>query len=337
MTTTTIVIIVATAVLIALSAFFVAVEFAILGVKRHRLEEAAERSRAARAALRNATDMTMLLAGAQLGITLCALGLGALTKPAVKAWLMPPLLDAGLPDSTAVVIAFLLALLIVTFLHLVIGEMAPKSWAISHPEFSATLLSIPMRGFMRVMHLPLRALNQTANWMMMRVGVHPVDAVLTGQDPAGLRHLVEHSVNVGALDAGFSEQIAGVLEMQEDTVRSLVRPGRRLTMVPPDASVGDIQEAARRTGHLRVLVGSEGDVAGVVHVRDTLMHPESAGVAEFTRPIFTLSANTKLHSALAAMRRSRTHLVLVTDRGKIIGVMSLTDILTHVLPRPVTT
>lgn len=321
-----------TIALIALSAFFVAVEFALIGSKRHRLEEAAEHSRSARAALRNASELTMLLAGAQLGITLCALGLGALTKPAVQSWLAPALGDAGLPSVTADVVAFGLALFVVTFLHLVIGEMAPKSWAITHPERSAILLSLPMRGFLRITRLPLRALNGTANWMLARVGVNPVDAVITGQDPDGLRHLVEHSVNVGALDVGYSAQISGALELQEATVRSMVRRGRGLTVVPPDATVGDVQEATRRTGHLRVLMGEGTDIDRVVHVRDTLMHPAGANAAQFARPVFIMPAATTLHSALATMRRTRNHLVLVTDRGGILGVMTLADVLARLLP-----
>jgi CBS domain containing-hemolysin-like protein len=332
MTGATVGIVLATIALIALSAFFVAVEFALIGSKRHRLEEAAEHSRAARAALRNASELTLLLAGAQLGITLCALGLGALTKPAVHDWLMPALGAAGLPEVTADVVAFALALFIVTFLHLVIGEMAPKSWAITHPEKSAIVLSLPMRGFLRVTRLPLRALNQAANWMLARVGVNPVDAVLTGQDPDGLRHLVEHSVNVGALDVGYSAQISGALEMQEDTVRSLVRRGRGLTVVPPDATVGDVQDATRRTGHLRVLMGTDGHIDRVVHVRDTLMHPLGANAAQFARPVFTIPAATTLHAALATMRRTRNHLVLVTDRGGVLGVMTLADVLARLLP-----
>lgn len=332
MTGATVGIVLATIALIALSAFFVAVEFALIGSKRHRLEEVAEHSRAARAALRNASELTMLLAGAQLGITLCALGLGALTKPAVHDWLMPALEATGLPEVTADVVAFALALFIVTFLHLVIGEMAPKSWAITHPEKSAILLSLPMRGFLRITRLPLRVLNQAANWMLTRVGVNPVDAVLTGQDPDGLRHLVEHSVNVGALDVGYSAQISGALEMQEDTVGSLVRRGRGLTVVPPDATVRDVQDATRRTGHLRILMGEGTGIDRVVHVRDTLMHPLGANAAQFARPVFSLPATTTLHSALAAMRRTRNHLVLVTDRDGIVGVMTLADVLARLLP-----
>src|SRR3954467_6749270 len=157
------VVVAATVVVIALSAFFVAVEFAALAAKRHRLEEAAPTSRAARAALRNSSELTLLLAGSQLGITAATLALGAVSKPAVHHWLTPLFEAWGLPAAAADVAGFVLALVVVTFVHLVVGEMAPKSWAIAHPERSATLLAGPMRAFMAVTRPLLVALNRPAN------------------------------------------------------------------------------------------------------------------------------------------------------------------------------
>src|SRR5690606_14908502 len=113
-----------TVVIIFLSAFFVAAEFALMSAKRHRLEQAAKESAAGRAALKNSSELTLLLAGSQLGITVCTLALGAITKPAVHHALMPVLDLTGMPVAVADVVAFVLALFLVTFLHLVVGEMA---------------------------------------------------------------------------------------------------------------------------------------------------------------------------------------------------------------------
>src|SRR5699024_4776574 len=124
-------------VLLAANAFFVAAEFAIVAAKRHRLEErAAEGSRAAQAAVDASRQLSLMLAGAQLGITLCTLGLGAIAKPARKALVYPLLtaLTAPAPDVVLSGIAVAVAVGTVVFLHMVVGEMAPKSWAISHPE-----------------------------------------------------------------------------------------------------------------------------------------------------------------------------------------------------------
>lgn len=328
------VIVPATVVIVALSAFFVAVEFAALAAKRHRLEEAAPTSRSARAALRNSSELTLLLAGSQLGITAATLALGAISKPAVHHWLTPLFESWGLPLVAADVVGFVLALLVVTFIHLVVGEMAPKSWAIAHPERSATLLAAPMRAFMAVFRPLLRTLNAAANRLVRSVGVQPADELAVGHSPDALRHLVEHSVNVGALDAGFSAQIAGALELERMTVRELVTPGAPLVTVPAGASVGEVRAATRRTGHLRILLGTRARLTGVVHVRDTLTSPEPTPAASLARPVFSLDAGTTVHAALKTMRETRTHLAVVHDGGEVLGVVTLSDVLRRLFPQP---
>ena len=328
------VVVAATVVIVALSAFFVAVEFAALAAKRHRLEEAAPTSRSARAALRNSSELTLVLAGSQLGITAATLALGAISKPAVHHWLTPLFESWGLPLVAADVAGFVLALLIVTFIHLVVGEMAPKSWAIAHPERSATLLAGPMRAFMAVSRPLLRALNAAANALVRRAGVQPTDELAVGHSPDALRHLVEHSANVGALDASFSEQISGALELERLTVRELVPAEAPLAAVPADATVGAVREVTRRTGHLRILLGNRAQLTGVVHVRDTLAASEEAPVAPFGRPVFALEADTTVHAAITAMRETRNHLAVVTDGGAVLGVITLSDVLRRLFPRP---
>jgi CBS domain containing-hemolysin-like protein len=323
----------ATVVIITLSAFFVAVEFAVLAAKRHRLEEAAPASRAARAALRNSSELTLLLAGSQLGITAATLALGAISKPAVHHWLTPLFEAWGAPEAAADVAGFVLALLIVTFLHLVVGEMAPKSWAIAHPERSATLLAGPMRAFMWIFRPLLRALNEAANWLVRKAGVEPANEVAVGHSPDALRHLVEHSANVGALDARFSAQISGALELEHMTVRELVGPDAPLAAVPAEATVGEVREATRRTGHLRILLGHQARLTGVVHVRDTLTAPADAAAARFARPVFTLDAGTTVHAALKAMRETRNHLAVLTDGDAVLGVVTLADVLRRLFPQ----
>ncbi|WP_114906547.1 hemolysin family protein [Ornithinimicrobium murale] len=325
------VVVLTTIAIIALSAFFVAVEFALIAAKRHRLEDAASSSRSARAALRSATELTLLLAGSQLGITVCTLALGAITKPAVHHWLTPLFETWGLAYWMADVAGFVLALVIVTFLHLVVGEMAPKSWAIAHPERSATVLALPMRAFMWATRPLLRTLNGTANWMLARFGVEAVDEVATGQNPDDLRHLVEHSANVGALDARFSSQLSGALDLENLRVRDLLGE-RPITQVPTSATVAQVRAASQRSGHLRILVGSGTGTDGLVHVRDTLLHPDTTPLAGLVRPVFTLDPETKVYEALAQMRATANHLAVVSEAGRTVGVVTLADVLRLLLP-----
>jgi CBS domain containing-hemolysin-like protein len=324
----------ATVVIVALSAFFVAVEFAALAAKRHRLEEAAPTSRSARAALRNSSELTLLLAGSQLGITAATLALGAISKPAVHHWLTPLFETWGLPLVAADIVGFVLALLIVTFVHLVVGEMAPKSWAIAHPERSATVLAAPMRAFMAVFRPLLRALNAAANALVRKVGVEPANEVAVGHSPDALRHLVEHSANIGALDASFSAQISGALELERMTVRELVTADAPLVAVPAGATIGAVREATRSTGHLRILLGDRPRLTGVVHVRDTLTAADDAPAGALARPVFALEDDTTVHAALKAMRETRNHLAVVTDGGAVLGVITLSDVLRRLFPLP---
>ncbi|MEV6691446.1 hemolysin family protein [Micromonospora sp. NPDC051196] len=326
------IVLVATVAIIVLSAFFVAIEFALIAAKRHRLEDMAASSPSARAALRSSSELTVLLAGSQLGITVCTLALGAITKPAVHHWLTPLFESWGVALWLADVAGFALALIIVTFLHLVVGEMAPKSWAIAHPERSAIMLAIPMRAFMWLTRPLLRGLNDAANWCLRRIGVEPADQVANGLSPDTLRHLVEHSANVGALDARYSTQLTVALELQNLLVRDLVNPGTRPTSVSPGARVADVQAAARSSSHLRILVGDEVAVTGVVHVRDTLNAPPEQSLAPYTRPAFRIEADTPVHMALTRMRETRNHLVVVTDGGQFIGVITLADVLRRLFP-----
>lgn len=328
------VVVVVTAALIALSAFFVAVEFASLAAKRHRLEDDAATSRSARAALRSSGELTVLLAGAQLGITACTLALGAVTKPAVHHWLTPAFESWGVAAWVADVAGFVLALVVVTFLHLVVGEMAPKSWAIAHPESSATLLALPMRGFMWLTRPLLKALNDAANWCLRRVGVEPSDTVASGQNPDDLRHLVEHSANVGALDAAYSAQVTGALDLQTLTVADLTRADREPTAVPSGATAADVRAATRGTGHLRVLVGTRDDLVGVVHVRDTLVRGDDERVDDLVRPVLTLAAGTPVYEALAQMRQTRQHLAVLREGDRFAGVVTLDDLVGRLFPRP---
>ena len=325
-------VVIATILIISASAFFVAIEFALMAAKRHRLEDAALTSRSARAALRSSSELTLLLAGSQLGITVCTLALGALTKPAVHYWLTPIFIDLGLPAVFADILGFILALFIVTFLHLVVGEMAPKSWAISHPEKSATMLAIPMRGFMWVFRPLLRALNSSANALLRKVGVEPTDEITNQQNVKELQQLVDHSIQVGALDAQYASRITGALEMQTMTVGEIASTGTPLTAVPQDANVHDVQAASRLTGHLRILVGDGKRITGVVHVRDTLLGTADDPIELYTRPVFTLDGATTLHTALATMRRTRTHLAVITVGGRPNGVITLADVLQRLFP-----
>lgn len=328
------VVVLVTVLLIVLSAFFVVIEFALLGARRHRLEVDAATSRSARAALRGVNELTLMLAGAQLGITAATFALGAVTKPAVDRWLGPVLETVGVPGWLAGGTSFALSLLFVTFLHLVVGEMAPKSWAIAHPETAAKLVGIPARGFVTVVRPLLVGVNGVANRLVAASGVTPVDrAAVGGRDAETIRQLVEQSAAKGALDTHAQAQISEVIELERLTVGDLMPEDPDPVAVDVGATVGDVQDAAARSGHLRILLStSTGGLPGVVHVRDTLTEDRGRPVRELARRAFDLASDMPVYEALARMREQGEQLAVVTTGDRVVGVLSVTDILRRVLP-----
>lgn len=332
-----IVVVLVTIALIVASAFFVIIEFALLGARRHRLELEAPTSASARSALRGMNELTLMLAGAQLGITAATFALGAITKPAMDAWLGPVLTGLGVPSWVAGGTSFALSLLFVTFLHLVVGEMAPKSWAIAHPEVAAKLVSPPGRAFVWVVRPLLLGINSLANRLVAASGVTPVDrAAAGGQDAATIRQLVEHSARTGALESDFERQINRVIDLEHLPLGDLVPEDQRPVAVGEEATVGDVQEAAACSGHLRILLaGRDGSAAGVVHVRDTLVREAQDPVRTLARPAFVLPPATPVYEALARMRERGEQLTVVAEPHRTLGVVSVSDIMHRVLPSDV--
>ncbi|MDY8108768.1 CNNM domain-containing protein [Fulvimarina sp. 2208YS6-2-32] len=324
----------ATAAFIALSALFVIIEFALLGARRHRLEELATKSRSARAALRGMNDLTLMLAGAQLGITVCTFALGAITKPAVDAWLGPVFLEWGLPGWAAGATAFGLSLFVVTFLHLVVGEMAPKSWAIANPERSALAVGLISRAYVWPIRWLLGGVNRLANRLVRASGVEPVEsAAVGGQDIETIRQLVEHSAKVGTLEPEMHQQISGLIDLWTLPVDALVARDVKPTQVTASATVAEVRAAARASGHMRILMfGADGTRPSVSHVRDTLMLPEDQPAIESARPAFTLPAQTPVYEALSRMRGASVQLAVVMDGAEVRGIITLADISMRVLP-----
>lgn len=320
--------------LLLLNAFFVAAEFAVVSAKRHRLEVAAAfGGRAARAAVRNSRELSLGLAGAQLGITLATLGLGALAKPTVADLLDPLLQLTPLPETMATLVATLLAVALVVFLHMVVGEMAPKSWAISHPERSAILLGLPFRWFMASTRWVLRLLNGLANALLGIWDVEPVDETSVVQGPAELRLLLDSSREHGLIEAADEELLTSVLDLSGIPVYAVTLPLRDVVGVPLEAGAREVEELSRASGRSRLVVLDGGGVpAGLVHVRDAVLAEPGTPVAELVYRTTVLDPHETIVAAIGRMRADRSQLALVADPcGEVIGITALEDLLERVL------
>jgi CBS domain containing-hemolysin-like protein len=324
-------------VLLVLNAFFVAAEFALVASKRHRLEQyAAEGSRAAKAAIAGSRQLSMMLAGAQLGITLCSLGLGALAKPAVADLLDPLFVAVGVPAQASYVAAFLIALSVVVFLHMVIGEMAPKSWAISHPERSALLLALPFRAFARFARPALAVLNGIANAALRLCKIQPQDELAQVHGPAELRMLLHTSAEHGTLPAADEQLLSAMLAMQQTTVDTVMVSAEDIVTVPADATADRVEQVANLHGRSRLAVADPGSgrIVGIVHVREALK-ATTAGLAvtagSLAGPAFLIRPQQTVLSAVRAMREQRAQVALVHDGRQPVGLVALEDLLEQVI------
>ncbi|MEV4581785.1 hemolysin family protein [Nonomuraea jabiensis] len=322
--------------LLAFNALFVAAEFAFVSARRHRLEEIASRNNrlirlAARSAVGGTKQLSLMLAGAQLGITLCTLGLGQVTEPAIEHTLEPVFAALGVPEGLRMPIALTIALALVTFLHMVVGEMAPKSWALTHPERSALLLTVPFRAFTWVMRPLLSSLNGLTNLILRLFGVQPRNELATTRTPRQLAMLVGESGRMGLLDRDEHDLLTRALRLDDEGIERLMIPISQAVMVPPQANTTEIKEAAAKSGHLRLLVGTPGNIRGALHARDALLQPASKA-EDLCRPLPKLPCVTQVPEAVTALQEARAHLVLVTAQaGEVIGMVSLTDLLGELL------
>lgn len=323
-------------VLLAFNALFVAAEFAFVSSRRHRLEEMAGGGNrlvriAARSAVGGSRQLSLMLAGAQLGITLCTLGLGQVTEPAIEHYLEPVFAAIGVSESLRLPIALAISLALVTFLHMVVGEMAPKSWALTNPERAALILTLPFRGFTWVMRPLLSTLNGATNLMLSLFGVQQRDELATTRTPRQLAMLVGESGRMGLLDREEHDLLTRALRFEAEGIERLMVPIGRVTAVPSSAGAAEIRQEAARSGHLRLLVRGEGAVEGVLHARDALLEPNRTA-GELARPAPRLPCVTQVPEAVTALQEARSHLALVTGAGgAVIGMVSLTDLLGQLL------
>ncbi|MDO4916250.1 MAG: hemolysin family protein [Rothia sp. (in: high G+C Gram-positive bacteria)] len=316
----------ATIVLIALSAFFVMIEFALLGAQRHRLEATVQTSASSRAALRSLNDLTLMLAGAQLGITVCTFALGAVTKPWVHHMLMPLFESLSLPLAVADGISFVLALFIVTFLHLVVGEMAPKSWAIAHPESAVRLIAIPARVFITIFRPLLVWINHMANALVRRAGENPVNrAAAKGYDAQTLAHLVHSSHTSGALESHEAHQLSELLDFEFRTAAEVLdEPQNKLPQLPATASVAEAQHLAVNSQQLRILITeSRNQIPRLLNVRDTLQSADHQQVATYAWELLRVEDSKTLLEVLKEMRAEKVQVVaVVNSQGDYLGLLT---------------
>ncbi|WP_129669530.1 CNNM domain-containing protein [Phytoactinopolyspora endophytica] len=326
-----------TGLLFVASGFFVAAEFALVGAARHRLEQAvADKKRGAKAALNGVRELSLMLAGAQLGITMVMIGLGMVSEPALHHLLEPPLTAVGLPEAAADVAALVVALAIVTFLHVVVGEMAPKSWAIAHPERSAMLLGPAFRFYAAMVRGLLVVLNGFTNVLVRAVRVQPRDEVVTVRNREQIHQLVSESQRLGLIRDEEHGLLTRALGGPGGAVGNVMVPVDRIVSVGADAGVQEVLDVAASRRRTRLVVrSSAGTILGTVHAREALAGrglDSSWTAGEKARTIPSIPVDADLATAAEILRRNRAQLGMVRDHEqREVGMVSMDDLVTNIL------
>jgi CBS domain containing-hemolysin-like protein len=323
--------------LLAANAFFVGAEFALISARRDRLEALAKRGVARAGMVMRASEMLpLMLAAAQLGITISSLGLGSLGEPAVAhvlEWLTDPL---PVPDAVLHTVAFVIALGIVTVAHILLGEMVPKNIAIAGPERAALWMVPPLLAFMRVTRPVIALFSQTARLVLRLFGVQVRDELESAYSPDELANLIADSSREGLLDSQEHRRLTQTLSTRERTVADVLIPLSELTTLPAQPTLGDIEHVVAQTGFSRFPLcrresGSDGQLVGYLHVKDVLellgSSPDTPVPPSSIRPLPEVTSSAKYGEALALLRRSGSHLArVVSADGNTAGVVALEDL-----------
>jgi CBS domain containing-hemolysin-like protein len=329
---------VAIALLVLLNAFFVASEFALVALRRSRIEEMAADGDALAAPLKVATDnLDQYIAGTQVGITLASLGLGWIGEPALAHLLEPAL--AGFPWKavTAHAIAISIAFGALTFLHVVMGELIPKSIALQRTEPVARLIAVPMRWAVVLLRPFIWVLNGAGNAILRLMGLHAAQEVSMVHSVDELQILFRKSLEAGVLDEFERKMAHRALFFSEKTARDVMRSRVDMAAIDGDRPLDEIYDSAARSNHSRLPVysGSPDNITGILLAKDIFAHmTRGGGLEEFRQllrtPLF-VPESMHLDKVLEEFRRKRTQIAVVIDEyGGTAGIVTLDDIVEEI-------
>ena len=320
-------------VLLAANAFFVGAEFAVIAAKRSQIEPRADAgSRAAKTALWAMEHATLMLATCQLGITICSLLILNVSEPAIKHLLEIPFGLTGLTPEWIAGLSFTIALILVTYLHVVFGEMVPKNLSFTLPTRAVLLLAPPLVVVSQVFSPVIRGLNAIANGVLRAFRVEPKDEATSAFTLEEVETIVRQSKREGVLlDA--TGALTAAFEFTNKIVSDIALPMDALTALPDDASALDLERAVAQRGFSRyVLVDEHGEPSGYLHLKDVIDLPDDElddpVPPKRIRRLVSILASADLEDALAVMRRSGAHLARAVDaEGNTTGVLFLEDII----------
>jgi CBS domain containing-hemolysin-like protein len=319
--------------LLLANAFFVGAEFTLISSRRDRLEALLEQGKTRAKIVINASRaVSLMLAGAQLGITVCSLLLGRLGEPAIAHLLGTLFALLRIPEVLLHPISFAIALAAITILHVLAGEMVPKNLAIAEPERLALWLVPVHVAWVKLVNPFIWLLNLAANSLLRLAKVDPKDELETAYTSAELAELLSESRREGLLEQSEHERLSQTLSSARKTVGDVLVPIEGLTMLPATPTMGEVERAVSTTGFSRYPLRAEsGELMGYLHVKDVLDQigddPSTRIPAAKTRALTEVPVTARLDEALSAMRKEGTHLAkALGSNGVGVGVVALEDL-----------
>ena len=321
-------------VLLALNAFFVGAEFGVISARRSQIEPRADAgSKAAKTTLWAMEHATLMLATSQLGITVCSLLILNVSEPAIHHLLEIPLSLTPLSEEAISTVAFVIALLLVSFLHVVLGEMVPKNISFSVPDRAALILAPPLVWVGRVFKPIIVLLNATANAVLRLFRVEPKNEAASAFTIDEVANIVDQSTREGVLEDAAGA-LTAAFEFTNKRVNDVTIDLDKLIGLPESVTPAQVEAAVARNGFSRyVLVNDEGEPVGYLHLKDVIDLDDEDEFdepvpAKRVRQLVSIYEATELEDALATMRRSGAHLARSFDEdGRTTGVVFLEDII----------
>lgn len=326
-----------TVLLIAANAFFVGAEFALISARRDRLEALAEQGKhRAVTVIRAGEDLAVMLAGAQLGITIGSIILGRVGEPAI-AHLLSPLFNLfGVPEAVLHTVSFLVAITIVVILHVLLGEMVPKNIALAGPEKVAMLLVPPYLLWVKATRPIIAVYDWCARNLVRAMGIEPKTELENAVSMVELAEMIAQSRSEGLLDPEEHTRLSRALQIRNRVAGDVAVPLAKIRTVPAAAAetgpaVAAVEAALTETGYSRFpVVEANGSFTGFVHIKDILDlvdEPGAAVSASKVRHLPRLSATMPLPAALTRLRQDNSHLALLTGPdGTVCGMVALEDL-----------
>ncbi|HUR74293.1 MAG TPA: hemolysin family protein [Sporichthya sp.] len=318
--------------LLLANSFFVGASFALVSARRSQVEPVANAgSRRAVRTLAAMDRLPLMMAGAQLGITICSVGLGALAEPAVANLLEGPVEDTGLPHGAVHPIAFGVALLAVVLAHVLIGEMVPKNFTLALPDRAAVLLGPPLAAFSHTFSTLLALVRGMAGAVMWVLRIRPSEHVDSTYGLHEVAEIAAESHREGLIDDEEYGLMARALEFAAMTAADVLIPPDRLHTLPEDATTEDVEVLAGRVRHMRFpVLAADGTVVGYVHAKDLVARGElgrlGMPIAPAVRPMPGVAADTPLPDVLIQLRGTRAPMAVVNDPDGLAGVLTLDDV-----------